>query len=343
LSDGSVIEAAMAGATTPRRKRLAMGIPLQGIPLHEQREWIVEIAALGYDDVWTSEAYNVDGFTPLVLASQWAPSLRLGCACHPVQTRGPGVLAQSAAGLAQAAPGRFVLGIGASSPTVVENWNAVPYDKPYQRMRDGLKFLHAALAGEKVDATYETFGVSRFQLTTPLDPPPPIFAAALRPQMLRLAGKSADGVLLNWIGANDVDQVLETVADGGRDAAGRDIESVLRLIVIPHEDIETARVNARYAITGTLTVPAYRAHQEWLGRGDVLAAMWEEWDDGNRKAALAAIPNELVDDLIVVGPVERCRERIERFFEAGIDTIILEVGVPASDAAQIARDLAPRS
>jgi probable F420-dependent oxidoreductase len=338
MSDQSKPGEGVSVGAGSRRKRLAMGIPLQGISLLDQKEWIVEIEALGYDDVWTSEAYNVDGFIPLVLASQWAPRLRLGCACHPIQTRGPGILAQSAAGLAQAAPGRFILGVGASSPTVVENWNSVPYEKPYQRMRDGLQFLRAALSGEKVDQAYETFRVSRFQLTTALEPPPPIFAAALRPQMLRLVGREADGVLLNWIGAGDVEQVLGTVAEGGRD-----VESVLRLIVIPDDDIESARVKARYAITGTLTVPAYRAHQEWLGRGGALAPMWEHWAGGDRKAALAAVPDEVVDDLIIVGPIERCREQVQRFFDAGIDTIILEVGVPASDAARVARDLAPRT
>jgi probable F420-dependent oxidoreductase len=322
---------------SPRSKRLAIGIPLQGTPLLEQRDWIRELEDLGYTDLWSSEAYNVDGFTPLALASQWAPSLRLGCACHPIQTRGPGILAQTAAALSQAAPGRFILGIGASSPTVVEGWNAQPFEKPYQRTRDGLRFLRAALAGERVDETYETFAVQRFQLTTPLDPPPPIYVAALRPQMLRLAGREADGVLLNWVSADDVARVMSTVRE-----AGRDIESVLRLIVIPNEDLEAARGNARFAMTGTLTVPAYRAHQEWLGRGEALGPMWNHWANGDRKTALAAIPDSVLEDLIVVGPIERCRERIEEFFEAGIDTIILEVGVPAADAPQISRDLAPR-
>lgn len=320
-----------------RPRRLAIGGPLQGVPLHAHRDWIVELEALGYTDFWTNEAYNVDGFTPLALASQWAPSLRLGCSCHPIQIRGPGLLAQSAAALAQTAPGRFVLGVGASSPTVVENWNATTWEKPYQRMRDGLRFLRSALAGERVDEEYETFTIRRFQLTLPLDPPPPIFVAALRPQMLALAGREADGVLLNWITPGDVPRVLETVRSGGRD-----VESVLRVIVLPNDDLDAAKAVARQAVTGTLTVPTYRAHQEWLGRGDALAPMWSAWEARDRKAAVAAVPDDFLDDVIVMGPVERCRERIERFFDAGIDTLILEVGLPAADLAPIARALAPR-
>ncbi len=315
-----------------------MGVPLQTVPLHAQREWFVELEQLGYTDLWSNEAYGVDGFTPLALASCWAPSLRLGCACHPVQTRGPAILAQSAAGLAQAAPGRFVLGIGASSPTVVESWNAQPYEKPYQRMRDGLRFLRAALAGDRVDEQYETFSVRRFRLAAPCDPPPPLFVAALRPQMLRLAGREGDGVILNWISVDDVERVTSIV----HDAAGhRETESVLRIMVLPGTDLASTREVARYAVAGTLTVPAYRAHQEWLGRSDQLAAMWSHWERGDRKAALAAIPESLLDALIIAGPVERCREQIERYFEAGIDTMILEVGALPGDAMQAARDLAP--
>ena len=320
-----------------RSRRLAIGGPLQGVPLHAQRDWIVALADLGYTDFWTNEAYNVDGFTPLALASQWAPSLRLGCSCHPIQIRGPGLLAQSAAALAQTAPGRFVLGVGASSPTVVENWNATAWEKPYSRMRDGLRFLRAALAGERVDESYETFSVRRFQLTVPLDPPPPIFAAALRPKMLSLAGREADGVLLNWITPDDVPRVLETV-----NVAGRDVESVIRVIVLPNDDLDAARAVARQAVTGTLTVPTYRAHQEWLGRGDLLAPMWNAWEARDRKAAIDAVPDAFLDEMIVMGPVDRCRERIERFYEAGIDTVILEIGLPAADVLPIAQALAPR-
>src|SRR5277367_3427434 len=98
----------------------------------------------------------MDGFTPLALASIWAPSLRLGTAIIPVYTRGPATLAMSAATMAAAAPGRFVLGIGSSSNVIVERWNCVPFEQPYQRVRDTVRFLHAAMGGEKVTEEYET-------------------------------------------------------------------------------------------------------------------------------------------------------------------------------------------
>ncbi len=127
--------------------RYGMTIPLDGVPLAEQRSWIEELAASGYTDLWTAEAGGTDGFTPLALASSWAPEARLGCAIFPAYTRGPALLAMSAASLASAAPGRFVLGIGSSSNVIVENWNGIPFEKPYQKTRDTLRFLRAAFSG----------------------------------------------------------------------------------------------------------------------------------------------------------------------------------------------------
>ena len=122
------------------------------------------LPALGYTDAWSAEVNGADAFTPLVLASQWAAELRLGTAIAAVYTRAPGVLAMTAAALADLAPGRFVLGIGTSSPVIVEQWNAVPFDRPYQRSRDMLRFLRAALSGQKVSERYETFAVDGFRL-----------------------------------------------------------------------------------------------------------------------------------------------------------------------------------
>src|SRR5688572_24145061 len=124
--------------------RYGVTIPFDGVPLHEQRPWIEEAAALGYTDVWSAEANGTDGFTPLALAATWAPELRLGVAVLPVFLRGPALLAMSAAAMAEAAPGRFALGIGTSSDTIVERWNGIPFEKPYQRTRDTIRFLRAA-------------------------------------------------------------------------------------------------------------------------------------------------------------------------------------------------------
>ncbi|NGP07295.1 LLM class flavin-dependent oxidoreductase, partial [Rhodococcus sp. 14C212] len=162
----------MSDDATPRRWGLT--IPLDGISLPDQRNLIAELPDLGYTDVWSSESSVADAFTPLALASVWAPTLRLGTAIVPVFTRGPATLAISAATLAAAAPGRFVLGVGTSSNVIVEKWNSTPFEEPFKRARDTLQFLRAALAGEKVTHKYDTFEVSGFRAGLVPDPAPPL-------------------------------------------------------------------------------------------------------------------------------------------------------------------------
>ena len=115
-------------------------VPLPG-PLHDQQALYRELVDLGYTDAWSAEAADNDGLTPLALAAAWAPELRLGTAILPAYTRSPALMAQCAATMASAAPGRFALGIGSSSDVIVERWNGVPFEAPYQRVRDTVRFL----------------------------------------------------------------------------------------------------------------------------------------------------------------------------------------------------------
>jgi probable F420-dependent oxidoreductase len=316
--------------------RYGMTVPLDGLPLAEHREIYQELADLGYTDLWSSEANGTDAFIPLALAAAWTPSLRLGCAIVPAYTRGPGLMAMSVAAMAEAAPGRFAFGIGTSSNVIVENWNDIPFDQPYKKTRDMVRFLKQALTGEKVDAAYDTFTVKGFRLGRPLSPEqmPEILVAALRPGMLRLAGREADGAIINWLSADDVTQVVAEVGPGK--------EVVARIFVCPSEDTETVRAMGRFAIAAYLNVPVYAAFHEWLGRGDQLKGMWEAWRAGDRKAATAAIPDEVVDALIVHGSPASCREQVERYFANGVTTAALAPLAFRIDPRQAMRDLAPR-
>jgi probable F420-dependent oxidoreductase len=317
-------------------ERYGMTIPFDGVPIHQQREWIQELADLGYTDVWSSEADGADAFTPLALASAWAPSLRLGSAIVPAFTRGPGTLAQSVGSLAQAAPGRFAFGIGTSSNVIVERWNGIPFEKPYQRTRDMVRFLRQALTGEKVTEEYETFSVRGFKLGVVPEEPVPILVAALREGMLRLAGREGDGAIINWLSADDVATVKPHV-----DAGGPDKEIVARIFVAVSDDPDTVRGMGKFAIAAYLNVPVYAAFHEWLGRGDELKPMWDRWREGDRKGALAAIPDSLVDELIVHGPAEACKEHVDRYRENGVTTPALAL-LPFGTNPQTAyRALAP--
>jgi len=311
-------------------------IPFDGIPLPEQRELVAELADLGYTDVWSSESAGADAFAPLALASVWAPTLRLGTAIAPVFTRGPATLAQCAATLAAAAPGRFTLGIGSSSDVIVEHWNGVAFDRPYQRVRDTARFLRTALAGAKVQQRYQTFAVDGFRLQLVPEQPPSLLIAALRPGMLRLAGRESDGAIANWLSADDVRTVVPYVREAG---PGKQV--VARIYVAASDDAEAGRAVARRAIAAYLTVPVYRAFHEWLGRGERLAAMWRAWEAGDRRGALAAIPDDVVDALVVNGPPEHCREQVRRYVDAGVTTPVIGLLPTGGDVRELVRALAP--
>jgi probable F420-dependent oxidoreductase len=315
--------------------RWGLTIPLYGMALPAQRKIIEELADLGYTDAWSAETNATDAFTPLALASQWAPALRLGPAIVPVYTRGPALLAQQAATLAQLAPGRFVMGIGTSSPAIVTRWNGIAFEEPYRRVRDTLRFLRRALTGEKVTEEYDTFAVQGFKLDVALDEPPPIVLAALRPGMLRLAAREADGAITNWLAPRDVRTV--------RAVFGTDKELIARIFVCPTEDADEARRLGRRLIAAYLTVPVYAAFHQWLGRGDALAPMQEAWAAGDRKGALDRIPDEVVDELIVHGSPARCRARIQEYVEAGLTTPVAMIlpGGGGPSGADAARVLAP--
>ncbi|MEA3056243.1 MAG: hypothetical protein QOD30_1675 [Actinomycetota bacterium] len=318
-------------------RRYGMTIPF-GAQLADHKELYEELVDLGYTDAWSSEADGTDAFTPLALAAAWAPTLRLGCAIVPAYTRGPALLAQSVGAMAEAAPGRFAFGIGTSSDVIVERWNGIPFDEPYKRTRDTVRFLKAALTGEKIKEEYTGFKVGGFKLARVPKVQPQILVAALREGMLKLAGREADGAIINWLSADDVKTVAPIVHAAGN---GSDKEIVARIFVCPSTDTETVRGMAKFAIAAYLNVPVYAAFHDWMGRGEQLTPMWEAWKAGDRKAALAAIPDSLVDELIVHGSPEACREHIDRYFDNGVTTAALAVMPFGIDERQAVRDLAP--
>lgn len=316
------------------QSRWGLTLPLSGLPLADQKDLVASLPDLGYTDVWSAELNGIDGFTPLTLASQWAPQLRLGTAIVGIYTRAPVSLAVQAGTLGALAPGKFVMGIGTSSQVAVEQWNGIPFEKPYQRSRDMLQFLREALAGGKVTREYETFSVNGFRLDPAPEIPPALALAALRPGMVRLAAAEAGIAITNWLAPKDVPQV--------RGVAGDDCELVARIFVCPTTDTDTARFIGRRMIAAYLTVPVYAAFHQWLGRGEIIEPMLTAWNAGDRKGALAAIPDALVDELVIHGSAEQCRERVAEYHAAGLDTPVIAVTpVPGIDLAETIGKLAP--
>ncbi len=314
--------------------RYAITIPFDGVTLAEHRDWFTRLADLGYSDVWSSEVDGVDGFTPLALAAAWEARLRVGVAVAPAFTRGPALLAMTVAAMAEAAGDRFLMGLGASSQPVVERWNAIAYDRPYAHTRDVLRFLRRALNNERIDEEFETFAVHGFRLSRPVTVRPPLLLGALRPRMLRLAGREADGAILNWLAASDVARC--------RDEIGADATVAARLFVIPTTDADAARAIGRRLISSYLTVGAYAEFHRWLGRAEVLQPVWDRWSAGDRAGATRAVPDDLVDLLIIHGSFEDCREHVARYVAGGVDVPVLAVIPAGVELADAVAGLAPR-
>jgi probable F420-dependent oxidoreductase len=311
-------------------QRWGITIPLDGVPLAAHREVLRDAEGVGYTDAWTAEVDGLDAFTPLALGAVWTDKLRFGTAIANVFTRGPALLAQQAAAIAEIAPGRFCLGVGSSSPAIVENWNGAKFEQPYERVRDTVAFLRSVFAGERAES--KALGVRGFRIARRFDPPP-IFVAALREQMLRLAGRVADGIIINWLGPEDVPKVVAVAKDAAR-AAGRDpdaLEVVCRIFVVPSDNEQLINLIGRRSIAGYMTTPVYSAFQSWLGRGEALRPMQEAWQAGDRKAATELVPERVIEDLFVTGDTNACRDKIEAYVRAGVTVPVLNLAPTSLD------------
>ena len=303
---------------------IGLTIPFSGLSLRELGPLCRRAEELEYESLWSAEATELDGFTPLAVAAQNTDRVRLLTGIVSVYTRGRVQLAQTAAALQDLSGGRFTLGLGASSNVIVEQWNGIPFARPLARVRETVDWLRPVLAGER--------GEGGFKLASAPDPPVPIMLAALRDRMLRLAAERGDGAFTNFLPLSGVPQVVE--------AFGSEHELACRFFSVPGSEEEglplATRIFAAYA-----TVPVYTEYLRWLGWGEQLEPMVQAWQEGDRARALELAPAELVREIFLLGPVEAQKERIAEFGTAGIGTAVLALGVPAPQVAGAIDAFAP--
>ncbi len=283
--------------------------------------------AAGYTDFWSGETNGPDGFTPLTLSAAWTERARLGTGIVGVFQRGPALLAQEAAALADASQGRFVLGIGSSSDRIIEGWNGIPFEKPLSKVRETLEFLQVALAGERTP--------TGFKLETAPAERVPIVLAALRGKMLELAMERADGAFTNFLPLAGLPKVTAQL-----DGAPEGFELLCRFFCIPGER-EQVEPLARFMFSSYITVPVYEAFYRWLGYGELIDPMVEAWKAGDRQAAAAAAPWEAIEDMFIFGTPEEMKERINAFVAGGITLPILTMIVPPDKLGDAIDALAP--
>ena len=308
-------------------QRWGLTLPLPGISLADHEEHVKRAEAAGYTDLWSGETAGPDGFTPLSLSAAWTERARLGTGVVGVFQRGPALLAQEAAALAGASRGRFVLGIGSSSDRIVEGWNEIPFEKPLTKVRETLDFLQTAFAGERTS--------TGFKLEAPPEEPVPIVLAALRGKMLQLAVERAQGAFTNFLPLGGLPKVTAPLS-----GAPEGFELLCRFFCIPGER-EQVEPLARFMFSSYITVPVYANFYRWLGYGEEIDPMIAAWEAGDRQAAAAAAPWELIEDMFIFGPPEQMKERLTAFVEGGITLPILTPIVTPDRLAEMIDALAP--
>jgi probable F420-dependent oxidoreductase len=307
--------------------RWGLTLPLPGLTLAAHEELVRRAEAAGYTDFWSGETNGPDGFTPLALSAAWTTQARLGTGIVGVFQRGPALLAQEAAALASASDGRFVLGIGSSSDRIVEGWNGIPFERPLSKVRETLEFLRTALAGERTETGFKLESAPAERV--------PIVLAALRGKMLELAMEQGDGAFTNFLPLGGLSKVTAQLR-----GAPEDFELLCRFFCLPGER-EAVEPLARFMFSSYITVPVYAAFYRWLGYGEQIEPMIAAWEAGDRQAAAAAAPWDLIEEMFIFGTPEQMVERIGAFVEGGITLPILTPITTPDKLGELIEALAP--
>lgn len=280
--------------------------------------------ARGFTDAWFGDGGAPDALTLAGILGEHTSTIRVGTAVTPVYTRSPTVLAATAYTVSQALSGRFVLGLGSSSQTMMEGWNGIPLDRPLTRVKETTECVRAMLTGAKSDYQGETVK-SRGYRQPPLETPPPIYLAALRPKMIEMAAATGDGVIFNLWPKEALPRMMEHVRIGAQ-AAGKDpdaVEVVNRFMVCVTDDVEEARKRFRASFAPYYATPVYNKFLSWAGYGDAAAQIREGWAQKDRNMTAGAMSDEMVDAIGILGSADYCRDRIAQAMEAGVNTAII--------------------
>ena len=310
-----------------------------GLTSQDQLDVVLEAERLGYDSVWTAEAYGSDAATILGWLAGQTSTIRLGSAIFQMPGRSAAMTAMTAATLDQLSDGRFILGIGSSGPQVSEGWHGVRFAKQLARTRDYVAVVRMALARERVDYTGETLELplpdgpgKALKLTiAPVQERIPIFIAAIGPRNTQLAAEIADGIIPTLFSPEHVAVIRDEVQSGVDRAGGgktlADVEIAPQVQVYVSDDREKARNLMRPFLAlyiGGMGSREKNFYNQLVQRYGYEAAARDVQDlylEGKKDAAAAAVPDELVDAISLCGPREHVRERLAAYRDAGVGTL----------------------
>jgi len=283
--------------------------------------------ASGYEAVWIPEAFSSDAFTLLGMIAGQTARLKLATGIVNVFSRTPALLAQSFATLDEISGGRAIVGLGTSGPIVVEGWHGMPYEKPLTRTRETVEILRLAFSGERVDYAGTCFRLEGFRMLIRAPRPDiPIYLATFKPKAVRQTGAIADGWLPTHVSVKNVMALHRDLEEGAREA-GRDpaaIDMASLTLFCCADDGDEARALAAehlaYYVGGMGTF--YHELMHGYGYGEVADRIRACWRADDRAGAAAAIPRDILDDIVIAGTRSECLEALEVRKAAGIDHIV---------------------
>src|SRR3954451_6572868 len=332
----------------PLKVRHKRGAPLMKLAVHvgywglgltsqDQIDIIREAERLGYDSVWTAEAYGSDAATILGWIAAQPSKIRIGSAIFQMPARSAAMTAMTAATLDQLSDGRMLLGIGSSGPQVSEGWHGVRFGKQLQRTREYIEVTRMALRRERVDFQGETLVLplpdgpgKPLKLTiAPVQESIPIYLAAIGPKNTALAGEIADGWIPTLLDPEHLSGLRENLEEGasraGRSLDAFDIAPSVQVYV--NDDLDAARDTLRPFIAlyvggmGSRKQNFYNQLVQRYGFEDAANEVQDLYLDGKKDEAAAALPGELIDRVSICGPKDVVRERIAKYRDAGVGTL----------------------
>lgn len=300
---------------------------------------ILEAERLGYDSVWTAEAWGSDAVSPAAWILALTSRIKVGTAIMQMPARTPAATAMTAMTLYSLSGGRFILGLGPSGPQVVEGWHGVSYGRPLTRTREYIAIIRQILARE-APVTFDGFhyqmpyrGSDATGLGKPLrsilhgDPALQIFTASISPKGLACSAELADGVFPVWMNPDRFDLLEQPLKDGFAKAGGgkslADFDVSPFVTVVMGDDVEQCRVPVKGMLSlyiggmGAREKNFYNDYAKRLGYEEAAVQIQDLYLSGKKAEAMAAVPDGLVDDVALVGPRERIVERLGAWKEAG--------------------------
>ncbi len=338
--------------------RLGLTAGYSGQQMSVNMDLVLEAERLGFDSVWTAEAYGSDAVTPLTWIGARTTKIRLGTAIMQMPARTPAMTAMTAMTLDAMSGGRFILGLGPSGPQVVEGWHGVPYGKPLTRTREYVTIIRQILAreapvefkGEHYQIPYTGPGASG--LGKPLKSilhgrkDLPIYTASIGPNGVACSAEVADGLIPVWMNPERMDLFQPDLAKGfaraneSRKKAGLHEKSLANFDIAPFvtcilgDDVEKCRMPVKGMLAlyiggmGARGKNFYNDYAKRLGYEEVAVKIQDLYLAGKKAEALALVPDKLVDEIALLGPKERIRDRVQAWKAGKVPTLLIGSGQP---------------